>query len=262
MARPRELTWRQAIEKVLKASEEPLRIEDITKAITTQGLKSTLGATPSATVGAALYTGLVTQGDDCPWEKVAKATFRWRHESTQRGFKAEVKAPLSVEVESESSVVTSFGMFWRRDHIRWTKKPSLLGMQQIGAKPVDFREQLGVYLLYDAREVVYVGRSTERPLGLRLYEHTLDRLGSRWDRFSWFGVRPVSEEGALGTPPVQYGSESLLPVLEAVLIEALEPRQNRKRGDDLGAVEYLQVLDESIRNSQAIQTMISAIQSK
>jgi hypothetical protein len=28
--------------------------------------------------------------------------------------------------------------------------------------------------------------------------------------------------------------------LEAILVEALEPRQNRKRGDDLAAVEYVQ----------------------
>ena len=34
--------------------------------------------------------------------------------------------------------------------------------------------------------------------------------------------------------------------MEAVLIEGLEPRQNRKRGDDFKAVEYLQVEDPSI----------------
>jgi hypothetical protein len=153
-------------------------------------------------------------------------------------------------------------MFWRRDHVQWANRPKLLGMQQIGAESVNFSDQLGIYLLYDGREAVYVGRATERPLGIRLFEHTRDRLGSRWDRFSWFGVRPVAEDGSLGTVPATYKSADLLPVLEAVLIESLEPRQNRKRGDDLGAVEYLQVLDESIRNSQAIQTMISAIQSK
>jgi hypothetical protein len=135
-------------------------------------------------------------------------------------------------------------------------------MQQIGAESVNFGEQVGIYLLYDGREAVYVGRATERPLGVRLFEHSRDRLGSRWDRFSWFGARPVAEDGSLGTVPATYKAPDLLPVLEAVLIEALEPRQNRKRGDDLGAVEYLQVLDESIRNSQAIQTMITAIQSK
>jgi hypothetical protein len=119
-------------------------------------------------------------------------------------------------------------------------------MQQIGATPVDFHKQLGIYLLYDGREVVYVGRTTDRPLGRRLYEHTKDRMSARWDRFSWFGLLPVSETGVLGSLPVQYDSAKLIPALEAILIEALEPRQNRKRGDDLAAVEYLQKVDPEI----------------
>lgn len=30
-------------------------------------------------------------------------------------------------------------------------------------------------LVYDGREVIYVGRTTDRPLGRRLYEHTIDQ---------------------------------------------------------------------------------------
>jgi len=39
----------------------------------------------------------------------------------------------------------------------------------------------------------------------------------------------------------------MIPALEAILVEALEPRQNRKRGDDLAAVEYLQREDPEIQ---------------
>jgi len=38
--------------------------------------------------------------------------------------------------------------------------------------------------------------------------------------------------------------------MEAVLIEGLEPRQNRKRGDDLQAVEFIQVEDPSIERER------------
>ena len=38
----------------------------------------------------------------------------------------------------------------------------------------------------------------------------------------------------------------MIPALEAILVEALEPRQNRKRGDDLGAVEFVQVKDPAV----------------
>jgi len=41
-------------------------------------------------------------------------------------------------------------------------------------------------------------------------------------------------------------TDSLLMLIESVLIEALEPRQNRKRGDDLSSFEYLQVPDPSL----------------
>lgn len=132
-------------------------------------------------------------------------------------------------------------------------------MQQIGATPVDFCGQLGIYLLYDGREVVYVGRTTERPLGRRLYEHTLDRMSVRWDRFSWFGLLPVSETGELGKLPASFAATKLIPALEAILIEALEPRQNRKRGDDLAAVEYIQKSDPEIEKKRMKATLDVAI---
>ena len=93
------------------------------------------------------------------------------------------------------------------------------------------------------------------PLGRRLHEHTIDRMSARWDRFSWFGLLPVSEAGGLGTLPGQYDAAKLIPALEAILIEALEPRQNRKRGDDLAAVEYIQRVDPEIEKKKVKATL-------
>lgn len=84
-------------------------------------------------------------------------------------------------------------------------------MQQIGAIPVDFNKQLGIYLLDDGREVIYIGRTTDRPLGRRLFEHTFDRMAVRWDRFSWFGLLPVSESGQLGALPAMYEAAKMIP---------------------------------------------------
>lgn len=165
----------------------------------------------------------------------------------------------SDESEEQYEIVTSFGMFWRKDAVEWIATPKLLGMQQIGATPVDFHKQLGIYLLYDGREVIYVGRTTDRPLGRRLYEHTLDRLSARWDRFSWFGLLPVTDSGQLQSLPESFIAAKLIPALEAILIEALEPRQNRKRGDDLAAVEYLQKLDPEIEKKKVKATLDAAL---
>ena len=120
-------------------------------------------------------------------------------------------------------------------------------------------KQLGIYLLYDGREVIYVGRTTERRLGRRLFEHTIDRMSARWDRFSWFGLLPVSDSGALGKLPTTFDATQMIPALEAILIEALEPRQNRKRGDDLAAVEFLQKEDPAIKKKMVKDTLETAL---
>jgi hypothetical protein len=47
----------------------------------------------------------------------------------------------------------------------------------------------------------------------------------------------------------------LIVTMEALLIEGLEPPQNRKRGDDFRAVEFLQVEDPEIQNAQRVRLM-------
>ena len=121
---------------------------------------------------------------------------------------------------------------------------------------MDFCLQKGVYLLHDGSKVVYVGRTTDQPLGARLRQHTSDRLNGRWDRFSWFGILSVKESGGLSDePPDAFSIENLIATMEALLIEGLEPPQNRKRGDDFGGVEFLQVEDPELQKSQVMQIM-------
>jgi len=43
--------------------------------------------------------------------------------------------------------------------------------------------------------------------------------------------------------------------MEALLIEGLEPPQNRKRGDDFGAVEFLQVSDPALERNQVLELL-------
>jgi hypothetical protein len=251
-----DLSWKEAIDKVLAASSTPLHYNEITQRIISAGYRKSLGATPAATVNAMIASSIKHDGEDSPYIRVCKGTFTLRGPNPP-------KTPAEIE-ESEDSeeqydIITSFGMFWRRDAVEWSATPKLLGMQQLGATPVDFCRQLGIYLLYDGREAIYVGRTSDRPLGRRLYEHTLDRMSARWDRFSWFGLLPVTESGKLGDMPSTYTATKLIPALEAILIEALEPRQNRKRGDDLAAAEYLQAIDPEIEKRKVKATLDRAL---
>lgn len=255
----KELTWRQAIENVLKEFPGAMHYKDIAEKIVQNGLRSNLGATPAATVYAQLHTAIKNEDAACPFQKIGKGLFVWKQ-------KAGITQPIPIppneaeeEEEVQYDIISSFGMFWRREAVEWVHTPKILGMQQIDAQPVDFHKQLGIYLLYDGREVIYVGRATDRPLGRRLYEHTADRLATRWDRFSWFGLLPVSEAGVLGQLPESFNAIKIIPAVEAILIEALEPRQNRKRGDDLSAVEYIQKEDPEIQKKRLKQGFEAAI---
>ena len=258
-----ELTWQKAIDKVLSESATPLHYTEISERIIAEGLRKNLGATPAATVNSRIAVSIKNEGSASPYVRIDKGVFAmakgYAQPTLQQIPKLTPDISDSEETEPQYEIVSSFGMFWRRDAVEWIATPRLLGMQQIGATPVDFNKQLGIYLLYDGREVIYVGRTTERPLGRRLFEHTSDRLSSRWDRFSWFGFLPVSEQGALGVIPSTFDAAKLIPALEAILIEALEPRQNRKRGDDLAAVEYIQRIDPEIEKKRMKATLDAAL---
>jgi len=258
----KELTWRKAIDKILAVSPTALHYKEITEQIISEGLRKTVGATPAATVNAQISASIKHEAEKSPYVRVAKGTFTLKNRTSVSTVVPKKLTPEIIESEDSEEqyeIISSFGMFWRRDAVEWAATPKLLGMQQIGATPVDFNKQLGIYLLYDGREVIYVGRTTDRPLGRRLYEHTIDRMSARWDRFSWFGLLPVSDSGALGSLPAQYGAAKLIPALEAIIIEALEPRQNRKRGDDLAAVEYLQKVDPEIEKKRVKAILDAAL---
>ena len=55
--------------------------------------------------------------------------------------------------------------------------------------------------------------------------------------------------------------EIIIGMLEALLIEGLEPPQNRKRGNDFNAVEYLQAEDPEIEKQQ-MRKILAEMQEK
>lgn len=243
-----QLTWEQAIVRVLEEADGPLQYMEITERIVAGEYRKSMGATPAATVASVLSTTLKRDGDRAPWARIGRGTYVLSASHSTSGVPlVPVIEAAESDVDEQYAIVTSFGMYWSRDAVEWTRSPRILGKQYGGTTEVDFCNQCGVYLLYDAREVIYVGRAIEGRLGARLYEHTWDRLASRWDRFSWFGLSPVSPEGKLQPMASSIDASKLAPALEAILVEAVEPRQNRKRGDDLAQVEYLQVTDPSVR---------------
>ncbi len=262
-----EKSWKEAIKRVLAESATPLHYTEISEQILSRGYYETDGATPAATVNAQLASSIKHDGET-PFVRVGKGIFTLKNlspaifqTSTPNPNPIKLESLAELDVELSDSIIHSFGMYWQRDLVVWRNDPKMYGKQQASSKPVDFGKQKGIYILYDHHTVVYVGRSIDRPLGKRLYEHTVDRLGSRWNRFSWFGLLDVTQDGNLRETALNTSLASLVSTLEALLIEALEPPQNRKRGDDFSAIEYIQDIDPELKEKE-IQNTLRSIEQK
>jgi hypothetical protein len=252
-----DLTWDDAILTVLRTAEGALHYTEIAERIAQKKLRKKIGATPAATVAAMLSKSL---GDAAsPFQKVGRGVFALKDKLEQEATPSEATADAPA-TDSDTGALRAFGMFWDRHKVVWGGRARLLGRQGLGASEVNFAEQIGVYLLHDRERVIYVGRATDT-LFARLKAHTTDRLGSRWDRFSWFGLRDVGQDGKLAEPSVAWTHLVVIETLEALLIESLEPPLNRKRGDNFAAVEYLQNDDPEIEGQRKKQLLAELIKS-
>ena len=240
------MTWREAIIHVLRTSGVAMHYVDIAGEIMENGLVDTRVKMPHQTVSYELTTSINTEGANSPFVRAQRGYYKLR-----QGYQGD-ESPDNQDIPDDDGgdgIITSFGMYWNREDVNWQHNPQLLGSQHANADSVDFCDQIGVYILYNHNRVIYVGRSVES-LGNRLYAHTTDRLKGRWNQFSWFGLKPIADTGTLQDVPAQYASTPMIPVLEALLIEACEPSQNRRRGDDFNAIEYIQVVVIAITNRE------------
>lgn len=230
------LTWPQAVLTVLRDAQEPLHYTEIARRIIERGLK-----TPIATANSVVSKACKDLGSAMGRNGV-------RPIENQRGWYA--LEPVASELNrkiiqdeaaaSRSGILTiqAFGLFWRRDRVHWDTGQQLFGRQSKDAVVVDFADQDGVYFLHDGREVMYVGKTytpvSNYGLFTRLKNHHDDpRKTVFWDSFSWFGFKPVSEDGTLLQTPENASFESVVGLIEAIFIETLLPRLNQQSGEGM-----------------------------
>lgn len=147
-------------------------------------------------------------------------------------------------------LIRNYGLFWDKDLVHWGHPKdtgTLLGILEgdVKSKPVDFREQTGIYALYDsAFNLIYIGQagSGEQHLLKRLKDHRKDHLSQRWKYFSWFGLCYVKTGDDTLSAPAENPTVSNLEALnhlEAIVIAIAEPKLNLRRGN-FGCEKYFQ----------------------
>lgn len=141
-------------------------------------------------------------------------------------------------------MIKNYGLFWRRDSVHWNyngargeDRGHLKGVKNRQREEivVDFREQAGIYCLYDDNfRLLYVGQAGfgNATLFDRLKNHTSNDLAERWTRFSWFGLKNYSaNEGVFSLQKAKFKKLDVAEVLnslEGILIVGAEPPLNRQ----------------------------------
>lgn len=166
------------------------------------------------------------------------------------------------KAQNVRTVIKNYGLMWRRDSVFWgrPRNPGVLWGRR-GGKTVDFREQVGVYVLYDeARRPIYVGQAGRGNARLfdRLRAHKKDSLVHRWQYFSWFGLLTVNKSGRLSgwddpSKRVSGTMKSTLNEIEGVLIAATEPPFNKQGARFRGIARYGQVTHEDAEHISPTQ---------
>ena len=221
--------------KVLQEADQPLHYQEITRRIGEQGLRQLSGATPAQTVNRELNS-LVQTGDLVSTERGHYAL----PETARRSEEAVAAEKIEAEdaaANPERFIVKAYGLYWDRLQVDWgAANGQIWGQQYDQSRPVDFADQDGIYLLHHGSEITYVGQTrTERGssglYGRLRYHHNDRRKSDRWDNFSWFGFKPMAENGDLLPVPNGGNLAEVINVIEAMLIEGIMPRLNMRGGD-------------------------------
>jgi len=154
-------------------------------------------------------------------------------------------------------IIKNYGFLWERKYIfrgAGNNAGHLKGAAS-GLAQADFREQIGVYVLYDQfQNIVYVGQAGNGNASLftRLKNHMDGGIWNRWQYFTWIGFKAVNQDGSLsahqsvdsGVSGFKYSDA--LNEIEGILIEVIEPKLNKQSGRLKSAVEYYQYIDPKV----------------
>jgi len=225
----KEVKWIEAIEIVLEDAKTTLHYKEITEKIYQKGLRIADGGNsdPKSTVHKIITDDIYKNGNKSKFLKVSEGHFIFRK-------------------YMESTKNTPFGICWDIEKVDWsTTVPDLWGCQSKDSRLINFSNQIGIYLLHDNRgRIIYVGK-TERSISQRLkehYSHSRDNLVGKWNKFSWFGLHLVNENGEIVEKGdnKEFSNTQMLAYLEGILIESIDPPENYESAKNFNKLEFFQ----------------------
>ena len=176
-----------------------------------------------------------------------------------------------------NGIVNSYGIHWSVDAVDWGgHKWRLEGEAKIKGQThiCNFREDVGIYALYEGRDLMYVGLAHGTPLGQELYNRQGSRFAGRWDAFSWFGLgNRQNDIERKNTDKKKYKTVkapksrilqpgALIKDLEALMIMLTNPPLNRRHESFKKAVEFEQIGQDHIQTDrQLLRKMLTRLES-
>lgn len=114
----KELSWREAIKKVLSDAPGALHYHDVAARVISEGLRKNVGATPSMTASSRLSTAVTNEGSDCPFRKVGRGLYEWKRDGNSppqatcegpeflRFFRPTIEALIDLDGKGTTSEIT------------------------------------------------------------------------------------------------------------------------------------------------------------
>jgi hypothetical protein len=103
---------------------------------------------------------------------------------------------------------------------------------------------VGIYALHlKGGTVIYFGHTGEKTLGECLYEHTQDRLDGLFEKFSFYGFRPIFDDGTVGPLPEKADIRDVMASMLSVLAQVASPKGDQRYVDNFTQLEFIQFPD-------------------
>jgi hypothetical protein len=230
----------KSISKMLTEAFEPMDYEEIAVELAINGEIRAFGAMPRNLIYSTIETAIREEGDSCAFVKTYPGVYIMRQNAKPAHLTA-ARACASERVRDQIGIISCYGQSWRRDRVQWKPGPEIIGCQFQESTKIDFCGQIGIYALHSENDSVeFVGDTGNSNLGDCLFEHTQGRLSGRWQRFSFYGFRPISDDGSLGQLDVASKSAASLASMRSILVEVANPRANKRCYDWFSTLEFVQ----------------------